>query len=134
MLPTLDEIFEEFADLDREDQSQYLLELGDGLPSFPVDARTELNRVHGCQSQVWLITETDGTGGEAAFTIRADSDSNIVRGLIAILQAAFNSKTAQQILDYDILGVFQRLDLQQLVERSFLLHIPNKLLLTLQQF
>ncbi len=113
MLPTLDEIFEEFADLDREDQSQYLLELGDGLPSFPVDARTELNRVHGCQSQVWLITETDGTGGEAAFTIRADSDSNIVRGLIAILQAAFNSKTAQQILDYDILGVFQRLDLQQ---------------------
>jgi cysteine desulfurase/selenocysteine lyase len=113
MLPTLDEIFEEFADLDREDQSQYLLELGDDLPSFPVDARTELNRVHGCQSQVWLITETEGTGAEAAFTIRADSDSNIVRGLIAILQAAFNSKTAPQILDYDILGVFQRLDLQQ---------------------
>ena len=57
MLPTLEEIFEEFADLDREDQSQYLLELGDDLPSFPVDARTELNKVHGCQSQVWLIAE-----------------------------------------------------------------------------
>lgn len=113
MLPTLEEIFDEFADLDREDQSQYLLELGDDLPSFPAEARTELNRVHGCQSQVWLIAETHGTGPLAAFTIRADSDSNIVRGLIAILQAAFNSKTAQQILDYDILGVFQRLDLQQ---------------------
>jgi cysteine desulfurase/selenocysteine lyase len=113
MLPSLEEIFEEFADLDREDQSQYLLELGDDLPSFPADARTELNRVHGCQSQVWLIAETSGTEPQAAFTIRADSDSNIVRGLIAILQAAFNSKTAQQILDYDILGVFQRLDLQQ---------------------
>lgn len=113
MLPSLEEIFEEFADLDREDQSQYLLELGDDLPSFPADARTELNRVHGCQSQVWLIAETSDAGPEAAFTIRADSDSNIVRGLIAILQAAFNSKTAQQILDYDILGVFQRLDLQQ---------------------
>ena len=113
MLPSLEEIFEEFADLDREDQSQYLLELGDDLPPFPVAARTELNRVHGCQSQVWLIAETSGTGPQAAFTIRADSDSNIVRGLIAILQAAFNSKTAQQILDYDILGVFQQLDLQQ---------------------
>jgi cysteine desulfurase/selenocysteine lyase len=113
MLPSLEEIFEEFADLDREDQSQYLLELGDDLPSFSAEARTELNRVHGCQSQVWLIAETIGTGPQAAFTIRADSDSNIVRGLIAILQAAFNSKTAQQILDYDILGVFQRLDLQQ---------------------
>jgi cysteine desulfurase/selenocysteine lyase len=113
MLPTLEEIFEEFADLDREDQSQYLLELGDDLPSFPAEARTEVNRVHGCQSQVWLITETSGAGPESAFTILADSDSNIVRGLIAILQAAFNAKTAQQILDYDILGVFQRLDLQQ---------------------
>lgn len=113
MLPSLEEIFEEFADLDREDQSQYLLELGDDLPSFPAEARTELNRVHGCQSQVWLIAETSGTEPQAAFTIRADSDSNIVRGLIAILQAAFNSKTAQQILDYDIVGVFQRLDLQQ---------------------
>ena len=113
MLPSLEEIFEEFADLDREDQSQYLLELGDDLPSFPADARIELNRVHGCQSQVWLIAETNGTGPQASFTIRADSDSNIVRGLIAILQAAFNTKTAQQILEYDILGVFQRLDLQQ---------------------
>ena len=113
MLPTLEEIFEEFADLDREDQSQYLLELGDDLPSFPAEARTELNKVHGCQSQVWLITETTGLGAAASFTIRADSDSNIVRGLIAILQAAFNSKTAQQILDYDILDVFRRLDLQQ---------------------
>jgi sulfur transfer protein SufE len=36
MLPSLEEIFEEFADLDREDQSQYLLELGDDLPSFPL--------------------------------------------------------------------------------------------------
>ena len=55
MLMTLDAIFEEFSDLDREDQSQYLLELGDDIPAFPDDARTEANRVHGCQSQVWLI-------------------------------------------------------------------------------
>jgi cysteine desulfurase/selenocysteine lyase len=136
MLPSLEEIFEEFADLDREDQSQYLLELGDDLPSFPAEARTELNRVHGCQSQVWLIAETSGTEPQAAFTIRADSDSNIVRGLIAILQAAFNSKTAQQILDYDILGVFQRLDLQQHISpqrRNGLRGMVEKILLLAQR-
>jgi len=136
MLPSLEEIFEEFADLDREDQSQYLLELGDDLPSFPAEARTELNRVHGCQSQVWLIAETSGTEPQAAFTIRADSDSSIVRGLIAILQAAFNSKTAQQILDYDILGVFQRLDLQQHISpqrRNGLRGMVEKILLLAQR-
>ncbi len=113
MLPTLEEIFEEFVGLDREDQSQFLLELGDELPEFPATSRVEQNKVHGCQSQVWLITETNGSEENSIFTVRADSDSNIVRGLIAILQAAYNGKTAREIIDYDILEVFRRLDLQQ---------------------
>ncbi len=113
MLMTLDEIFEEFADLDRQDQSLYLLELGDGLPEFPVCGRTDENRVHGCQSQVWLIADISGTQETAPFTIIADSDSNIVRGLIAILAASYNGKTAREILEYDIDAVFHRLNLQQ---------------------
>lgn len=113
MNSTLAEIFEEFADLDREDQSQFLLELGDELPEFPPEQKTEENRVHGCQSQVWLITDVTGSGDEASFEILADSDSNIVRGLIAILQAAYNGKTAAEILKYDIQGVFRQLNLQQ---------------------
>jgi cysteine desulfurase/selenocysteine lyase len=113
MILTLDEIFEEFADLDRQDQSLYLLELGDELPKFPDEARTDENRVHGCQSQVWLTTDINGVGDDATFIVNADSDSNIVRGLIAILEASYNGKTAREILEYDIDGVFQRLDLQQ---------------------
>ena len=113
MLLTLEEIFEEFADLDRQDQSLYLLELGDELPELPVVARTDENKVHGCQSQVWLITDIDGADDSARFTIVADSDSNIVRGLIAILEASYNGKTAREILQYDIDAVFHRLNLQQ---------------------
>ena len=110
---TLEEIFDEFADLDRQDQSLYLLELGDGLPELEDAARTEQNKVHGCQSQVWLITQVDGGNEYARFTIVADSDSNIVRGLIAILEAAYNGKTAREILEYDIDSIFRRLNLQQ---------------------
>jgi cysteine desulfurase/selenocysteine lyase len=113
MLLTLDEIFDEFADLDRQDQPLYLLELGDGLPELPDSARTSENRVHGCQSQVWLTTDIQGAGESAIFTITADSDSNIVRGLIAILAASYNGKTAREILEYDIDAVFHRLNLQQ---------------------
>jgi cysteine desulfurase/selenocysteine lyase len=113
MPATLAEIFEEFADLDREDQSQFLLELGDDLPDFPAQQRTETNRVHGCQSQVWLIANPDGTGPDAQLQILADSDSNIVRGLIAILQAAYHGRSAAEILRYDIQAVFRQLNLQQ---------------------
>jgi cysteine desulfuration protein SufE len=59
-LPSLDEIFTEFLDLDPVDQNQYLMELGYDLPAFPEEARTEANRVHGCQSQVWLTTDSRG--------------------------------------------------------------------------
>lgn len=109
---TLDDIYDEFEALDREDQSQYLLELGDDLPPFPDDERIDANRVHGCQSQVWMIPEPAAPGSDV-FRFAADSDSSIVRGLIAILLAAYHEKSPQQILDFDIVGVFQRLHLQQ---------------------
>lgn len=111
-IPTLDEIFDEFLDLDPVDQNQYLMELGYDLPPFPEEARTEANRVHGCQSQVWLIMNSSGAERDAKFTIVADSDANIIKGLLAILQAAYNGMTAKQIADYDILSVFKKLDLE----------------------
>lgn len=110
---SLQEIFEEFSDLDREDQSKYLLELGDDLPRFPPAMRTDANRVYGCQSQVWLAAEVTGSGDGAVVRILADSDSNIVRGLIAILQSAYDGMTAVEILRFDIQAVFRQLSLQQ---------------------
>lgn len=110
---SLQEIFEEFSDLDREDQSKYLLELGDDLPEFPAAMRTDANRVYGCQSQVWLSAEVTGSGDTAVVRILADSDSNIVRGLIAILQSAYDGMTAVEILRFDIQAVFRQLSLQQ---------------------
>ena len=71
---SLEEIFEEFADLDREDQSKYLLELGDALPDFPSALRTDTNRVYGCQSQVWLSADVSGSGETARLRILADSE------------------------------------------------------------
>lgn len=43
MVSALSEIFEEFADLDREDQSRFLLELVDEIPELPAEHRTEVN-------------------------------------------------------------------------------------------
>ena len=57
--------------------------------------------------------DINGDGETATFNIVADSDSNIVRGLIAILETAYNGKSAREILKYDIDGVFLRLNLQQ---------------------
>ncbi len=113
MTSTLEEIYEEFEDLDRQDQSLFLLELGDELADLPDSARTDENLVHGCQSQVWLTVSCDGEGPDSYLEIIADSDSSIVRGLIVILQSAYRGMSARDILNFDVQAVFQRLHLQQ---------------------
>ena len=108
---TIDEISSTFADLDDpEDQLQYVIELGRSLSGLPQEFKTEQNRVQGCQSNVWLVARP---GGEHPPVLRfeADSDAVIVRGIVAVLLAAFSGRTAQEILEYPIQAIFERLQL-----------------------
>ena len=48
---TIKELYEEFEELhDWDERCDYLIDLGFNLPQLPDDAKTEDNRVHGCQS------------------------------------------------------------------------------------
>ena len=44
---------------------------------------------------------------------RGDSDSHLVRGLVAIAIALFSGRTAREILATDALGLFRELGLEQ---------------------
>ena len=110
---TIPELIETFDALgDWESQCDYLIDLGDELPEFPAAARQEANRVHGCQSNVWLVAEVKSSDPPAV-EIMADSDSMIVRGLIAILLLAYSGRTPEQILETDIREIFSRLGLNR---------------------
>jgi cysteine desulfuration protein SufE len=87
--------------------------VGFELPTFPVVLKCDENIVRGCQSLVWLVTEPVVGDGVSVVKIQADSDSMIVKGLIAVLLAAYSGKTAQQILDTDIEALFERMGLNQ---------------------
>jgi cysteine desulfuration protein SufE len=76
------------------DRYQYIIDLGRQLPPFPDAARTEANKIKGCQSQVWLVTR--GVGDRLEFD--AISDSAIVSGLIAILRRVYNGRRAAEIV------------------------------------
>jgi cysteine desulfurase / selenocysteine lyase len=114
MFITTEEIFEEFEDLDPRDQSQYLLELGYDLPRFTAAQQRSEDLVHGCQSQVWLNASA-APGDDPLLTIHADSDAEIVRGLITVLLAAFSGRKASEILQINIAEVFDRLRLKQYI-------------------
>ncbi|HEY3521855.1 MAG TPA: SufE family protein [Rhodanobacteraceae bacterium] len=90
------EIVDEFALFgDWTERYQYLIDLGRKLPAFPSELMTDANKVHGCQSQVWMAVEGDAN----KLRIRATSDSAIVSGLIALLLRVYSDRSAREILD-----------------------------------
>ncbi len=92
-----------------EERYKYIIDLGKELPPMAESLHTEERLVRGCQSQVWLAEEFQG--GRLYF--QADSDAFIVKGLLAVVLAAFNGKTPVEIQAVDIADYFQRLDLLQ---------------------
>jgi cysteine desulfuration protein SufE len=89
-------IAEEFAFFsDWTERYQYLIDLGRQLPPFPDDRKTEENRVHGCQSMVWLIP----SGDASKLVFDAASDSAIVSGLIALMLRVYSGRSAREIVD-----------------------------------
>jgi cysteine desulfuration protein SufE len=110
---TLDELLETFADLTEWDERYgYLIELGHELPEMPEELKNPQTKVDGCMSQVWMHEDLE-PGDPPAIRILADSDSVIVKGLIAVLLALFSGRTPAEILQLDPEGVFDKLGLKQ---------------------
>lgn len=93
---------------DWEEQIQYVIDLGKDLSPLTEAEHSESNKVRGCASQVWLVTEKAGE----VLTFRGDSDAHIVRGLIAILLKFYSGRRAADILAFDAKAAFQRLGLE----------------------
>ena len=110
MHATLDEIRESFGFFDDwEERYRFIIDLGKALPALPEEDKTPDRLVRGCQSLVWLVP----TFHRDARTLHLDidSDAHIVRGLIAIVLAACNDQTPEDILAFDMEQLFAELDL-----------------------
>lgn len=113
MSESLDEIVANFELLDEwDDRYRYLIELGRTLAPLPEEAHSDVNKVRGCASQVWLETRAEGGPGETTrLFFRGDSDAHIVRGLVALAIAIHSGRTAQEILTTDAFAIYERLGL-----------------------
>jgi cysteine desulfuration protein SufE len=86
-----------------------VIELGRELPPFPESARTPANKVRGCVSQVWIESRIENS----AMRLSGDSDSHLVRGLVAIAMALYDGKTADEVRAVDAVATFRELGLEQ---------------------
>ncbi|MEW5685092.1 MAG: SufE family protein [Pseudomonadota bacterium] len=105
----LAELADEFELLgDWEERYRYVIELGKDLAPLSDAERSDLNKVRGCASQVWLVTEPQADG---TLRFRGDSDAHIVSGLIAILLRLYSGRPPADILAFDAKAAFETLGL-----------------------
>lgn len=87
------DIFEDWVE-----RYEFIISLGRSLPPMPELYRREENLIKGCQSRVWVGTEMQN----GLMLIHADSDSLIVKGLIAIFVRLLSGLTPEEVAEADL--------------------------------
>lgn len=106
----LKELTENFALFDDwEERYRYLIDLGRKIPAMDDSLKTDETLVRGCTSRVWMVPEIR----DDRLYFQADSDAHIVRGLVAILIAAYQGQSLEHVRTLDIEAVFNGLGLGQ---------------------
>lgn len=98
---------------DWEDRLNYLIELGQALPSMPEAEKTDENRVKGCVSNVWLVSSVDRSGAVPVLQFRGQSDAIITKGLVAVLIALYSGRPAPEIAETDAIDWFKTVGLSE---------------------
>jgi cysteine desulfuration protein SufE len=83
---------------DWTERYEYVIGLGKQLQPLREDARNEDHLIKGCQSQVWLDAEKK----DGLVHFRADSDSLITKGMIALFIDVLSGETPDAILTADM--------------------------------
>ena len=90
-----------------EQRARLLMQWGERLEALSDAERSDANRVHGCESQVWLVAERRGE----QWHFRAGSDARLIRGLLAVLLARIDGLDAQALAELDLPAWFDQLGL-----------------------
>lgn len=74
---------------------EQLIALAQKLPEFPADQKISDNKVVGCVSQVYVIADLDSEG---KVQYQGDSDSQLTKGLVALLIRGLNGLSPDDIM------------------------------------
>lgn len=106
-----------------EDKYRQVIVWGKSLPAMSEQDKQASIAVSGCESQVWLTMNAQtaetlsaeavepGSSEPKTWSIQADSNARIVRGLIFVILAGYQGKTSAEILAFDTEGYFEQLGL-----------------------
>lgn len=90
------EIVEEFALFDSwDDKYEYIIDMGKKLKPLDDVYKKEENKIKGCQSTVWMMSEFKD--GNVYF--KSESDAVIVKGLVSMLIRVLSGHSPEEIIN-----------------------------------
>jgi cysteine desulfuration protein SufE len=96
--PRLQAIVDEFAECDRTERLDLLLEYANGLPPLPERlAGQELERVHECQTPLFVQAEVDDADHVRLF-FAAPDEAPTSKGFAGIIQAGLDGSSVEEVL------------------------------------
>ena len=105
-------LIEDFEFLsDWEDRYMHVIDMGKQLAPFTDALKVDANKVKGCVSQVWVVTQYDDAANVLSF--QGDSDAHIVKGLVAVVLVIYSGRTPKEISDMDAEPILAQLGLAE---------------------
>lgn len=91
-----EEIVDEFSLFDSWDEKyEYIIDMGKKLKPLEEEHKKDENKIKGCQSTVWMVSEFK----DGKVIYRAESDAVIVKGLVSMLIRVLSNHTPKEIMN-----------------------------------
>ena len=96
---TVSEKFNELKDLfnlfdNPKDKYIQLMDIGRKSQELLPEERNDKNKIYGCTSQAWIVTDSYDNG---TYFLRTDSDAQIVKGLLSVLSNICDGESLETI-------------------------------------
>lgn len=123
---SLPDILEEYQFLDGDDRYRLLIELGRELEPMPDALKTDATLVRGCSAAVWVYP---AGSDPARLHFLADSNAAITKGIVALVIAAVQGKSAAEVAGMDVMAALAPFDLKNQLSSNRTQGVPNMIAL-----
>ncbi len=97
-----------------EQRARLLMQWGDRLEPLGEADKVEANRVHGCESLVWLVAQQQ----DGQWRFKATSDARLLRGLLGLLLVRVQGLASTELAALDLRDWFTQLGLERQLSPS----------------
>lgn len=122
---SLEDILEEYEFLEGDERYTLLIELGRELEDMPDALKTDATLVRGCSAAVWVYP-TEATDH---LHFLADSNAAITKGIVALVIAAVQNKSASEVASLDVTEALAPFDLKNQLSSNRTQGVPNMIAL-----